>query len=61
MKNAFQKSGKCQLLSINVQKKDVSKYGIIKKGLNNSLVEALIEKPDISNAPPDLLLLEDIF
>jgi UTP--glucose-1-phosphate uridylyltransferase len=49
--NSFNKTGKCQLSLVEVDKENVSKYGIVKPGGDIKSVRGLVEKPDVENAP----------
>lgn len=48
---AFLRTGKCQLSVMKVNKKDISKYGIIDPGTTIGSVRGLIEKPNLADAP----------
>ena len=52
--DAFKKTGKHQISSMKVDRKDVFKYGIIKQDVNSGQVNGLVEKPNIDNAPSEL-------
>jgi len=49
--NSFNKTGKCQLSLVEVDKENVSKYGIVKPGGDKKSVRGLVEKPNVENAP----------
>ena len=49
--NSFNETGKCQLSLVEVDKENVSKYGIVKPGGDMKSVRGLVEKPDVENAP----------
>jgi len=65
--NSFQKTGKCQISAIEVDQRNVSKYGIIDPEPNTKGVRGLIEKPSLDRAPSNLasigryLLTAEIF
>ena len=66
MKKKFEENKTSSILFSSALKKDIHKYGIaqIKKIKNFDgigLVEKIIEKPNIKNAPQTYLLQEDIF
>ena len=48
---AFRKSGKSQISVMNVDKNDVSKYGIVVPDKKNDGITGLIEKPRADQAP----------
>ena len=65
--NAFMATGKSQLSAMEVDKSEVSKYGIISPSLNSNAVLSMVEKPKINEAPSNLasigryILTPDIF
>lgn len=65
--NAFNKSNLSQLSVMNVEKPDISKYGVIVPGAVFGSVDGLVEKPAIKNIPSNLasigryVLTPDIF
>jgi len=65
--NAFMATGKSQLSAMEVDKSEVSKYGIISPSLNSNAVLSMVEKPKINEAPSNLasigryVLTPDIF
>ena len=64
---SFELSGKSQLLAMNIDGPEVSKYGVIKVGYKEGEVNGLVEKPAFENAPSNFasigryVLTEDIF
>ncbi len=65
--SAFEKTGKSQLLIMEVAKADISKYGIVAHSGSGIGIKGLIEKPSTSEAPSNLasigryVLTPDIF
>jgi len=51
---AYKSSGKTQLSVMQVDGPDISKYGVIKRGINNGPIIGLIEKPKFKNAPSNM-------
>jgi UTP--glucose-1-phosphate uridylyltransferase len=51
---AFNKTGKSQLSVIEVNDKNISKYGVISPSDNGIGVEGVVEKPDFKDAPSNL-------
>ena len=64
---AFVRRGKSQLLVMEVDGPDISKYGVVVPNGSNATIAGLIEKPDASEAPSNLasigryVLTPDIF
>ena len=65
--SGFEKTGKTQLSVMKVDGPEISKYGVIVPNNETGLVEGLIEKPNLKNAPSNLasigryVLTPDIF
>jgi len=65
--SAFKATGKSQLSAMEVDKSEVSKYGVISPSLNSNAVLSMVEKPTIKEAPSNLasigryVLTPDIF
>ena len=53
--NAFMATGKSQLSAMEVDKSEVSKYGIISPSLNSNAVLSMAEKPKINEATIKIL------
>tara|TARA_B100001059_G_C17690417_1_gene504634 strand:- start:21 stop:842 length:822 start_codon:yes stop_codon:yes gene_type:complete len=49
--NAYQQTGNTQLLTMTVDPKDVSKYGIVEPDVSGEKIRRLIEKPSLEKAP----------
>lgn len=64
---AFEATGKSQLSVMKVEDEDISKYGVVVRGLDDGSVLGLIEKPKFEDAPSDLasigryVLTPDVF
>ena len=55
MIKGFLKSGNAQLSVTRVEKEDIPRYGVIDPGLSTGYVKGLIEKPNIKEAPSNLV------
>lgn len=64
---AFKISGKTQLSVMEIMGPEISQYGVVVPGYDSSTISGLVEKPDPSNAPSNLVsigryvLTPDIF
>ena len=51
---AFEKTGKSQLSIMEIDERDISKYGVVVPNDSGTGIAGLVEKPDASNAPSNL-------
>ena len=51
---AFEKSGTSQLSVMNVEKSEISKYGVVLPKKGSSQIAGLVEKPELKDAPSNL-------